>query len=109
MARHCKRASRGLVDVKPRKQIICNPRFEHKIKLVRLKLNSDFQRFAVSNQLAKQKYRKRKKLSNQKKHKQTRRKIRKASREKRARKLERTPEYAEYGERNTKENKKRHR
>ena len=106
MARHCKRASRGLVDVKPRKQIICNPRFERKIKLARLKLNSNSQRFAVSNQLAKQKYRKRKKLSYQKI--KTRRKIRKASREKRARKLERTPEYAEYGERNTEKNKRRH-
>ena len=106
MARHCQRASRGLVDVKPRKQIICNPRFERKIKVVGLKLNSNSQRFAVSNQLAKQKYQKRKKLSYPKK-KKTRRKIRKASREKHARKLERTPEYAEYGERNTKENKKR--
>ena len=27
-ARHCMRASRGLVDLKPRKQIICSPRFE---------------------------------------------------------------------------------
>ena len=35
-ARHCSRASRGLVDVKLRKQIICNPRFEREIKLVRL-------------------------------------------------------------------------
>ena len=35
-ARHCTRALRGLVDVKPRKQIICNPRFEREIKLVSL-------------------------------------------------------------------------
>ena len=34
--RHCTRASRGLEYVKPRKQIICNPRFEREIKLVRL-------------------------------------------------------------------------
>lgn len=27
-ARHCMRASRGLVDLKPRKQIVCSPRFE---------------------------------------------------------------------------------
>ena len=38
----------------------------------------------------------------------TRSKRRKAIREKRARKLERTPKQAEYGERNAKENKKRH-
>ena len=49
-------ASRGLVDVKLHKQIICNPRFEREIKLVRLKLNSDSQYFAISNQLAKQQY-----------------------------------------------------
>ena len=36
-ARHCTKASRGLVDMKPRKQIIFNTRFERKIKLVRLK------------------------------------------------------------------------
>ena len=54
--RHCTRASRGLVDVKPRKQIICNPRFEREIKLVRLQLNSNSQYFAISNQLAKQQY-----------------------------------------------------
>ena len=30
------RASRGLVDVKPREQIICHPRFEREIKLVRM-------------------------------------------------------------------------
>ena len=40
--------------------------------------------------------------------KKTRSKIRKASREKLVSKLERTPKYAEYGERNAKENKKRH-
>ena len=34
--RHCTRASRGLVDVKPRKKIICNPCLEREIKLVRL-------------------------------------------------------------------------
>ena len=34
--RHFTRASRELVDVKPRKQIICNRRFEREIKLVRL-------------------------------------------------------------------------
>ena len=45
-ARHCTRASRGLIDVRPRKQIICNPRFEREIKLVRLKLNSNSQYFA---------------------------------------------------------------
>ena len=81
MARHCKRASRGLVDVKPRKQIVCNPRFEREIKLVRLKLNSNSQYFAISNQLAKQKYRKRETELPKRK----RRKIRKASREKRER------------------------
>ena len=48
--RHCTRASRGQVDVKPRKQIIRNP-------LVRLELNSNSQYFAISNQLAKQQYR----------------------------------------------------
>ena len=37
MARHCIGVSRGLVDVKPRKQIICNLRFEREIKLVRFK------------------------------------------------------------------------
>ena len=46
------RASRGQVDVKPLKQIICNPRFEREIKLVRLKLNSNSQYFAIFNQLA---------------------------------------------------------
>ena len=30
------RASRGLVDVKPREQIICNLRFGREVKLVRL-------------------------------------------------------------------------
>ena len=35
-ARHCARASRGLVAVKLRKKIICNPRFEREIKLARL-------------------------------------------------------------------------
>ena len=54
--RHCTRASRGLIAVKPRKQIICNPRFEREIKLVRLKLNSDSQYFAIFYQLAKQQY-----------------------------------------------------
>ena len=54
--RHCARASRGLIDVKPRKQIICNPRFEREIILVRLKLNSYSQYFAFSDQLAKQQY-----------------------------------------------------
>ena len=39
------------MDVKPRKQIICNPCFEHEIKLVRLKLNSNSQYFAISNLL----------------------------------------------------------
>ena len=39
--------------MKPRKQLICNPRFEREIKLVRLKLNSNSQYFAISNQLAK--------------------------------------------------------
>ena len=58
-ARHCTRASCGLVDVKPCKQIICHPRFEHKIKLMRLKLNGNSQYFAISNQLAKQQYRRR--------------------------------------------------
>ena len=33
--RHYTRASRGLVDVKLRNQIDCNPRFEQEIKLVR--------------------------------------------------------------------------
>ena len=54
--RHCTRASRGQVDVKPRKQIIRNPRFEREMKLVRLELNSNSQYFAISNQLAKQQY-----------------------------------------------------
>ena len=36
---------------------ICNPRFEREIKLVRLKLNSNCQYFAVSIQLAKQRHR----------------------------------------------------
>ena len=35
-ARHYTRASHKLVDVKPRKQIICNMRFKREIKLVRL-------------------------------------------------------------------------
>ena len=43
-----------LVDVKPRKQIICNPRCEREIKLMRLKLKRNSQYFAISNQLAKQ-------------------------------------------------------
>ena len=55
--RHCTGASRGQVDVKLRKQIICNPRFEREMKLVRLKLNSNSQYFAISKQLAKQQYR----------------------------------------------------
>ena len=42
-----------LVDVK-RKQIICNPRCEREIKLMRLKLKRNSQYFAISNQLAKQ-------------------------------------------------------
>ena len=46
--------ARELVDVKPRKQIICNPRFGREIKLVRLKLKRNSQYFAISNQLAKQ-------------------------------------------------------
>ena len=54
--RHCARASRGLIDVKPRKQIICNPRFEREIILVRLKLKSNSQYFTFSDQLAKQQY-----------------------------------------------------
>ena len=44
---HCTRASRGLVDVKPCKQIICNPLFWREIKLVRLKLKSNSQYFAI--------------------------------------------------------------
>ena len=44
--RHCTRVSRGQVDVKPRKQIIRNPRFEREMKLVRLELNSNSQYFA---------------------------------------------------------------
>ena len=55
--RHCTGASCGQVDVKLRKQIICNPRFEREMKLVRLKLNSNSQYFAISKQLAKQQYR----------------------------------------------------
>ena len=55
--RHYTRASRELVDVKPRRQIICNTRCERAIKLVRLKLNSNSQYFAIFNQLAKQQYR----------------------------------------------------
>ena len=43
-----------LLDVKPRKQIICNPRCEREIKLMRLKLKRTSQYFAISNQLAKQ-------------------------------------------------------
>ena len=34
--RHYTRVSRGPVDVKPCKQIVCNPRFGREIKLVRL-------------------------------------------------------------------------
>ena len=34
--RHHRRASLGIVDVKPRKKIMCNPRLEREIKLVRL-------------------------------------------------------------------------
>ena len=34
--RHYTRASRGLVDMKPLKQIIFDPHFEREIKLVRL-------------------------------------------------------------------------
>ena len=41
------RTSPGLVDVKLRKQIICNPRFEREIKLVRLQLNNNSQYFAI--------------------------------------------------------------
>ena len=44
---HCTRASRGLVDVKPCKQIICNPRFWREIELVRLRLKSNSQYFAI--------------------------------------------------------------
>ena len=32
----CARASRGLEDVKPHERIICSPRFEREIKLVRM-------------------------------------------------------------------------
>ena len=49
---HYARASSGLVDVKPREQIIYISRFEQEIKLVRLWLNSNSQYFAFSNQLA---------------------------------------------------------
>ena len=131
--RHCTRASRGLVDVKPRKQIICNPRFEREIKLVRLQLNSNYQYFAISNQLAKQKYpqsqvffipcqweeiviiqvcgerisseirMKRKRLSPTKK---ARSKRRKASGEKPSRKLKRTPKKQNTAKGTRKENKK---
>ena len=52
-ARRCTRASRGLVDLKPRKQIISNFRFEPEIKLVRLNVNSISQYFAISSQLRK--------------------------------------------------------
>ena len=48
------RDSRGLVDVKPREQIICNTRFEWEIKSVRLWLNSNSQYFAIFNQIAEQ-------------------------------------------------------
>ena len=41
--RHYTSGSRGLVDVWPREQIICNTRFEREIKLVRLSLNSNSQ------------------------------------------------------------------
>ena len=34
--RHHRRASLGIVDVKLRKKIMCNPRLEREIKLVRL-------------------------------------------------------------------------
>ena len=54
--------SRGLEDVKPREQRIYNPRFEREIKLVRTQLNSNSQYFAISNQLAKQQYRRAKTL-----------------------------------------------
>ena len=47
-ARHCTRASHGLVDVKPRKQIICHPRFEREIRLVRLLLNRAEGHFACA-------------------------------------------------------------
>ena len=55
--RHYTRASLGLVDVRLRKQIICNPCFEREIIPVRLKLNSNSQYFAISNQLAKEQHR----------------------------------------------------
>ena len=42
-------ASRGLVDVKPREQITCNPHFESEIKLERWKLNSNSQ-FLINSQ-----------------------------------------------------------
>ena len=41
------RASSGVVDMKPRKQVICNTRFEREIKQVKLKLNSNSQYFAI--------------------------------------------------------------
>ena len=47
MVKHYTKASRGLVDMKPRKQVICNPRFEREIKLVKLQLNSNSQYFAI--------------------------------------------------------------
>ena len=49
---HYARASSGLVDVKPREQIIYISRFEQEIKLVRLQLNCNSQYFAFANQLA---------------------------------------------------------
>ena len=55
--RYYKRASSGLVDVKPREQIICNPRFDREIKLARMWLNNNSQYFAISKQLVRQQYR----------------------------------------------------
>ena len=50
--RNSTRASRGLIDVKLREQITCNPRFKREIKLVRLKLNCYSRYFAISNEPA---------------------------------------------------------
>ena len=60
--RHCTRASRELVDVRPREQIICNTRFERKNQIV-VVVNSNSQYFAIFNQLAKKQYRRAKALS----------------------------------------------
>ena len=113
MVKHYTKASRGLVDMKPRKQVICNPRFEREIKLVKLQLNSNSQYFAIlinsqSNNISRAKALSTGEIviihvrgervcvkmgwkEKTERPKKARSKRRKESREKRAGKLERTP------------------